>query len=171
MDELDDQRLRELLPALRRFARSLCHDASGADDLVQATLERALTRWRSRRDEEALKPWLFQILYRQFIDEQRRSTRWQRLVQLFGAPARDAEPSAERVHDGRASLARFNQLPAEQRALLMLVAVEGLSYREAADALGVPIGTVMSRLSRARDRLRQLDEGPSRTPTPLRRVP
>ncbi|KAF1013397.1 MAG: ECF RNA polymerase sigma factor EcfG [Stenotrophomonas maltophilia] len=170
MDELDDQQLRELLPGLRRFARSLCHDGSSADDLVQAALERALSRWHSRRDQAALKPWLFQILYRQFIDEQRRSRRWQRLAGLFGASLQDSAPSAERVHDGRATLAQFDRLVPEQRALLMLVAVEGFSYREAADALGVPLGTVMSRLSRARDRLRVLDEGQAPAPS-LRRIP
>lgn len=169
MDTFDDQRLHALLPRLRRFARSLAGDASSADDLVQSTLERALRRWDTRRQDDALQAWLFSILYRQFIDERRRAARWQRVVALF-APQQDAtSPSTERVHEGRALLSAFAQLPAEQRALLMLVSVEGFSYREAAEALDLPIGTVMSRLSRARERLRALDAGKI-DPTPLLRV-
>lgn len=159
MDTFDDERLRALLPRLRRFARSLAADPATADDLVQATLERALRRWHTRREDDALQAWLFSILYRQFMDERRRAARWQRVVTLFAPQQASTSPSAERVHDGRAQLAAFARLPVEQRALLMLVSVEGFSYREAADALGIPIGTVMSRLSRARDRLRALDEG------------
>lgn len=166
MDAFDDERLRALLPRLRRFARSLAGDAASADDLVQSALERALRRWHTRRDDAALQSWLFSILYRQFVDERRRAARWQRVLTLFVPQQADQSPSAERVHDGRALLAAFAQLPAEQRALLLLVAVEGFSYREAADTLGLPIGTVMSRLSRARDRLRTLGEGTTDTVTP-----
>ena len=165
MDALDEEALQVLLPRLRRFARSLAGDPAAADDLVQAALERALRRWGSR-DAAALQPWLFSILYRQFIDEQRRGRRWQRLLALLGAQDAPSAPSPEQIHADRLQLAAFARLPAEQRALL-LVAVEGFSYREAADTLGVPIGTVMSRLSRARDRLRvAADEAP----TPTRRL-
>lgn len=169
MDTFDDERLLALLPRLGRFARSLAGDVAGADDLVQATLERALRRWDTRREDDALQAWLFSILYRQFIDERRRAARWQRVVALFGPQQAATSPSAERVHEGRALLSAFAQLPAEQRALLMLITVEGFSYSEAADALGLPIGTVMSRLSRARERLRAMDEGKI-NPTPLLRV-
>ena len=171
MDALDDDALQALLPRLRRFARSLAGDPAAADDLVQATLERALRRWHSRRDAEALQPWLFSILYRQFVDEHRRARRWQRVLGLLGAQDAPTAPSPEQVHADRLQLAAFARLPAEQRALLLLVAVEGFSYREAADTLGVPIGTVMSRLSRARDRLRAAaDEAPNPTRR-LRGVP
>lgn len=159
MDTFNDERLRALLPRLRRFARSLTADAASADDLVQASLERALRRWHTRREDDALQAWLFSIVYRQFIDGRRRAARWQRVAALFAPQQVATAPSTERVHEGRAVLAAFAQLPAEQRALLMLVSIEGFSYREAADALDLPIGTVMSRLSRARDRLRALDEG------------
>ena len=169
MDTFDDERLHALLPRLRRFARSLADDAANADDLVQSTLERGLRRWDTRREDDALRAWLFSILYRLFIDERRRAVRWQRVVALFAPQQAATSPSAERVHDGRALLSAFARLPAEQRALLMLVSVEGFSYREAADALGLPIGTVMSRLSRARERLRAMDEGRI-DPTPLLRV-
>lgn len=157
MDASDDLRLRELMPRLRRFARSLCGNAAAADDLVQSALERAIRHWDARRDDAALESWLFAILYRRFVDEHRRQRRWRQALQLLGAPGRDdAAPSAERVHEGRAALAAFAALPEADRALLMLVSVEGFAYREAADVLGLPIGTVMSRLSRARARLRSL---------------
>ncbi|KIQ98329.1 sigma-70 family RNA polymerase sigma factor [Lysobacter sp. A03] len=159
MEPLDDERLRALLPRLRRFARSLTADAASADDLVQSTLERALRRRHTRREDAALQAWLFSILYRQFMDERRRAARWHRVLALVAPQQEASSPSAERVHDGRAVLDAFEQLPTEQRALLMMVSIEGFTYREAADALGVPIGTVMSRLSRARDRLRTMDEG------------
>lgn len=162
MDEHDERELRDLLPALRRFARSLCADAAAADDLVQETLERALSRWHARRDAYALQPWLFSILYRRFLDERRRATRWARLRALFAGEADDAADTAlspERVHEGREHLAAFARLPAEQRGLLLLVAVEGFSYREAAAALGVPIGTVMSRLARARVQIKSYLDG------------
>lgn len=164
MDDQDEDRLRALIPRLRQFARSLCGDGSAADDLVQATLERALRGWSSRHTRQALQPWLFSILYRQFIDERRRAKRWARLLEQVGL-AQDAHaPSAERVSEGRAALAAFARLSEEQRALLMLVSVEGFSYREAADTLGVPIGTVMSRLARAREKLRQHTDGLAATP-------
>ncbi|QNN45455.1 RNA polymerase sigma factor [Thermomonas brevis] len=172
MDEHDERELQALLPALRRFARSLCADATDAEDLVQAALERALSGWRGRRDRAALQPWLFSILYRRFLDERRREARWSRLRALFAGRAEEEPelaPSPERVHAGREQLAAFVRLPAEQRAVLLLVAVEGFGYREAAETLGVPVGTVMSRLSRARERLHALDAG-DRTDAPALRI-
>ena len=77
MHDLDDDSLRALMPRLRRFAQSLSGDAASADDLVQAALERALRRWSTRRDADALQPWLFAIVYRQFVDTRRRAQRWQ----------------------------------------------------------------------------------------------
>ncbi|MBS7458645.1 RNA polymerase sigma factor [Coralloluteibacterium stylophorae] len=167
MDELDDDTLRALIPRLRRFARSLVHEPAAADDLVQHTLERALTHGRTRRDAGALQPWLFSILYRQFVDEHRRAARWSRLVRLF-ATQDDGAPSAETVAGDRAALAAFDALPAAQRALLLMVTVEGFSYREVAQALDVPLGTVMSRLARARQALRALTEGEQ--PRPALRI-
>lgn len=164
MDDLDEARLGELIPRMRQFARALSHDPAAADDLVQATLERALRAWTSHRAQDALQPWLFSILYRQFVDEQRRAKRWKRLLELVGKGDEQHSPSAERVNEGRAALAAFGALPIEQRAILLLVSVEGFSYREAADTLGVPIGTVMSRLSRAREKLRQLSDGSATAP-------
>jgi RNA polymerase sigma-70 factor (ECF subfamily) len=165
MADLNDE-LRELLPRLRRFALSLTRDTNNADDLVQATLERALARWKGKRADGDLRAWLFAILYRRFIDSHRSARRYARMLELFGARD-DALPSAERTVVAQAALGAFDQLKPEQRALLFAVTVEGLSYKQAADVLGLPIGTVMSRLSRARKALHQLTEGEITRP-PLR---
>ena len=162
MNMIDDAELRELLQRLRRFALWLTRNASSADDLVQATLERALSRWGSK-GEGNLRAWLFAILYRQFLDGQRRARRHARLLEFFGGRSEEA-PSTEELVVNQATLAAFAHLPAEQRALLLLVSVEGLSYKEAAQALEIPIGTVMSRLSRARKALRELAEGEMTNP-------
>ena len=157
MNELDEQ-LRELIPRLRRFAVSLTRNSSSADDLVQACLERALSSWGGKRADGDLRAWLFSILYRQFLDAHRRSRRHARMREFF--TGRDeAEPSTERTVIAQSTLQAFDRLPSEQRALLLMVSVEGLSYKEVAEILDTPIGTVMSRLSRARQALRQLSDG------------
>ncbi|SDY19186.1 RNA polymerase sigma factor [Lysobacter enzymogenes] len=162
-----DQALRDHLPSLRRFARWLARDPHAADDLVQSALERAIGGWHQRRDEAALRPWLFSILYRQFLDGQRRAQRYAGLLARIGLGAPDSQPSAEREVIARSALDALQQLPVEQRSLLLWVSVEGLSYQEVADILEVPIGTVMSRLSRARQALRRLSDGETPAP-PLR---
>jgi RNA polymerase sigma-70 factor (ECF subfamily) len=161
---LDDQ-LRELLPRLRRFAFRLTRSTSSADDLVQTTLERALSHWGTRRNEEALQPWLFAILYRQFVDAHRRSRRQASILDRFSLGQRVEQPSAEREVVAQSMLEALERLPPEQRSLLLWVSVEGLAYQEVADILEVPVGTVMSRLSRARQALRRLCEGETKTPT------
>jgi len=158
MGVIDDDELRALLPSLRRFALWLARDAGDADDLVQACLERALSRGSTRRTDASLKAWLFAILHRQFIDSRRRAGRFQRLLAVF-TDEREAAPSAEDTFVARSSLEAFASLGTDQRAVLLLVTVEGLDYREAAQALGVPVGTVMSRLSRARAAYRKLIGG------------
>jgi RNA polymerase sigma factor (sigma-70 family) len=163
MHELDEP-LRELIPRLRRFAVSLTRNASSADDLVQATLERAITRWADKRIEGDLRAWLFSILYRQFLDAHRRTRRYARMLEFFTGRD-DAQPSVERTVIAQATLQAFDQLNTEQRALLLWVSVEGLSYKEVAQILEVPIGTVMSRLSRARQALRQLSDGDIASPS------
>lgn len=154
-----DAQLRELLPRLRRFARWLTRDATSADDLVQSTLERALSRWHTRRDGTALRPWLFAIAYRQFLDGRRRARRYARALDLFRGHTATEHPSVEREVVAHSMVQALGCLPEAQRHLLLWVSVEGLSYREVADLLGVPIGTVMSRLSRARAALRGLCDG------------
>jgi len=167
MTALDDAALTSLIPPLRRFARSLTGNAEMADDLVQAALERALGARAGLRDAEAVQSWLFSILYRQFIDHTRRERRRQRLLSLLALQPPVYAPSAEEVNEHNATLAAFSRLAPEQRALLVLVSVEGFSYQQAAQTLGVPIGTIMSRLSRARERLRALVEDG----TPVRSTP
>lgn len=163
MHELDEQ-LRELIPRLRRFAVSLTRNASSADDLVQSTLERAIISWADKRVEGDLRAWLFSILYRQFLDAHRRTRRYVRMLEFFTGRD-DAQPSVERTVIAQATLQAFDQLNTEQRALLLWVSVEGLSYKEIAEILEVPIGTVMSRLSRARQALRQLSDGEIASPS------
>ncbi|HCN63212.1 MAG TPA: RNA polymerase subunit sigma-24 [Pseudomonas sp.] len=167
MHPLDEQ-LRELMPSLRRFALSLTRHASNADDLVQNCLERALGSVASKRPDGDLRAWLFTILYRQFVDNHRRTRRYARMLEFFTGRD-DAQPSTERTVIAQTTLQAFDQLSTEQRALLLWISVEGLSYQQVADILEVPIGTVMSRLSRARQALRALSEGEITRPA-LRRL-
>ena len=167
MNDIDEQ-LREIIPRLRRFAVSLTRNCSSADDLVQSCLERALSSWGDKRVEGDLRAWLFSILYRQFLDAHRRSRRYARMLEFFTGRD-DAQPSVERTVIAQSTLNAFDQLPTEQRALLLWVSVEGLSYKEVAEILDVPTGTVMSRLSRARPALRQLSDGEINRPA-LRRL-
>ena len=167
MTSLDEQ-LRELIPRLRRFALSLTRHASNADDLVQNCLERALGSVADKRPDGDLRAWLFTILYRQFVDNHRRSRRYARMLEFFTGRD-DTQPSTERTVLAQSTLEAFEQLNSEQRALLLWVSVEGLSYKQVAEILDVPIGTVMSRLSRARNALRQLSEGEINRPA-LRRL-
>ncbi|WP_338801396.1 sigma-70 family RNA polymerase sigma factor [Pseudomonas sp. RSB 5.4] len=159
-----DEHLREIIPRLRRFAVSLTRNSSSADDLVQASLERALSGWGAKRAEGDVRAWLFAILYRQFLDAHRRSRRYARMLEFFTGRD-DAEPSTERTVIAQSTLRAFDRLPTEQRALLLMVSVEGLSYKEVAEILNVPTGTVMSRLSRARQALRQLSDGEISSPS------
>ena len=167
MTSLDEQ-LRELIPRLRRFALSLTRHASNADDLEQNCLERALGSVADKRPDGDLRAWLFTILYRQFVDNHRRSRRYARMLEFFTGRD-DTQPSTERTVLAQSTLEAFDQLATEQRALLLWVSVEGLSYKQVAEILDVPIGTVMSRLSRARNALRQLSEGEITRPA-LRRL-
>ncbi|MCE1117197.1 MULTISPECIES: sigma-70 family RNA polymerase sigma factor [Pseudomonas] len=171
MHDLDDHQWRELLQRLRRFALWLTREAGSADDLVQATVERALSRRGQQREMDSLRPWLFTILYRLFLDGKRRERLHTRWLAWFGRTQAE-EPlggDTEAIVLAQADLQAFARLSAEQRALLLLVSVEGLSYKEAAETLAIPIGTVMSRLSRARAALRELTEG-NPAPTSLRRL-
>jgi len=158
------QRNHSQAPAFRRFAVSLTRNPSSADDLVQSSLERALSSWADKRPEGDLRAWLFSILYRQFLDAHRRTRRYARMLEFFTGRD-DAQPSVERTVIAQSTLQAFDQLTTEQRALLLWVSVEGLSYKEVAEILDVPTGTVMSRLSRARQALRQLSDGEITSPS------
>ena len=156
------------IPDLRRYARSLTGDAWAADDLVQDTLERACERWQLWAAGSDLRAWLFTLMHNLFIDAARRAVRQQaRHVDVDPEEvAQDMAPTgagAEQVLDLQRCLLR---LPAEQREVLLLVTLQDLGYEEAARITGVPIGTVMSRLSRARARQRDLMEGKPVPATP-----
>jgi RNA polymerase sigma-70 factor (ECF subfamily) len=150
------------IPGLRRFARQLLRgDPERADDLVQDTLERALSRWHLRRNDGDMHGWLYTILYHRFLTdlhrEKRRHAHHLSTDVAVDRPEVEGEQEAALIH--RDLLRAFAELPEEQRSVLFLVAVEDLSYGEAARVLGVPIGTVMSRLSRGREKLRRYLSG------------
>lgn len=148
------------LPRLRRFALALTRSRDLADDLVQDCVERALAAWATRRgDAAALRPWLFTILHNRWRSRMQRETARPDSRALDEA----AEPQASGGQWERLELrdmdAALGLLPDDWRALLLLVVVEGLSYEEAAAVQDIPLGTVMSRLGRARERLRRLMDG------------
>lgn len=165
-----------LIPALRRYARSLVRDRSAADDLVQDCLERAISHWHRRRTDGDARTWVFTILHNLAINWLRQVTR--RGVHLaldhVDEAALARAPAQEDGLNQQAFLRALETLPEDQRSILLLVSVEDLTYAEAARVVGIPIGTVMSRLSRARERLlRNLEPdraaASSQAPT-LRRV-
>jgi RNA polymerase sigma-70 factor, ECF subfamily len=147
------------IPGLRRFARALVRgDRERADDLVQDSLERALSRWHLRRAEGDLRGWLYTILYNRFLSEQHRQKRrgvHDTLTEAIESELPQITGGQDEAIEHRDLLRAFAALAEEQRSVLLLVGVEDLSYEEAARVLGVPIGTVMSRLSRGRERLRR----------------
>ena len=152
--------LEAYIPGLRRFAQALLRgDRERADDLVQDTLERALSSWRLRRAEGELRGWLYTILYNCFLsDRERRKRRssCDALTEIVEDELPGVEGGQHSALEYRDFLRAFATLPAGQRSVLLLIAVEDLSYEEAARVLAVPIGTIMSRLSRGRERLRRL---------------
>jgi RNA polymerase sigma-70 factor (ECF subfamily) len=150
------------LPALRRFARSLTRHESDAEDLVQDALVRAYEGTETFRSGGSLGAWLMSILHNTFVSGRRREGAEKRRVQQVGATSLDrAQPPQEHAVRLGQIRAAFDALPDEQRAVLHLVALEGASYQQAASTLGIPIGTLMSRLGRARAALRSFEDGPS----------
>lgn len=148
------------IPRLRRYARALTGDRFQADDLVQDTLERALGKFFLWRKTGRLESWLLTIMHNVFINQIKTRTRRPPetvLDEMTIEPAtRGGQNDQLEVRDLDSAL---NHLPIEQREVLLLVALEELSYEETAKILDIPVGTVMSRLSRARERLRQLLDG------------
>ena len=146
------------IPQLRRFARALAGDRALADDLVQDCIERALRKWHLYDETRSLRTWLFTILRNVYISGLRRDGRGAASKSLdeLGAGEGAVRPDQEsRLAVGDIAAA-VGKLGDEQREVILLVALEDMSYREIAHVTGVPIGTVMSRLSRARARLREL---------------
>lgn len=155
------------IPSLRRYAWALAREEAAVDDLVQDALERAIARWHLRRRDGDVRAWLFAIMHNLFVSQYRTRRRRPTVV-----PIGDWDQPVESGAEGRLSmrdiLAALAELPSEQRAVVLLVGVEDFSYEQAARILDVPIGTIMSRLSRGRDKLRRAMEGEK--PGMLRRV-
>jgi len=148
------------LPHLRRFALALTRDRDMADDLVQDTVERALSRWYLRKPGAPLRPSLFTILRNLFISGHRRRARMPIDAHADAERIGSVSGSAEDRLQLQQVLNLLAQLPGDQRVAILLVSVEGFSYADAARIMGIPAGTLMSRLSRGRKRLRELAETP-----------
>jgi RNA polymerase sigma-70 factor, ECF subfamily len=145
------------IPRLRRYARVLTRDAVTADDLVQDCLERGVAKQHLWQDGTDLRAWLFTILHNQYVNNVRRGAREGSAVEL-----KETEPALVRAanQEKRLELRDLHralaQLPEEQRSVILLIGLEGMSYGAAAEVTGVPVGTVRSRLSRGREALRGL---------------
>jgi RNA polymerase sigma-70 factor, ECF subfamily len=153
--DLLHSRILELLPKLRRFARSLTRNPHDADDLLQGALERALAHLEQWQTDTRLDSWLYTIVKHAWIDELRSRARRERTF--------DDQAQAEAIPDHRGDASgtlaveqAMACLPAEQRLAVALVLIEGLPYKEAAQIIGVPMGTLTSRLARGRQALQQL---------------
>jgi len=150
-------RLEEQIPRLRRYARALTRDVHRADDLVQDTLVRALAKQHLWQEGTNLRAWLFTLMHNQHVNDVRRTNREGGNVDvddMASVLVANTDPTASRqLRELERALAR---LPLEQRESILLVGLEGMRYDEAAAVLGVPIGTVRSRLSRGREALRKL---------------
>jgi RNA polymerase sigma factor (sigma-70 family) len=158
----DEQLLLPWVPRLRRYARALAGNRDDADDLVQDTLERAWARaglWRGVTD---MRAWLFGMMHNLHVDGVRRhgvQPADDQTAEIPVAPRQDERLALLDLH------AALERLPVEQKEILLLVALEDMSYADVSQTLGIPVGTVMSRLSRGRERLRSLMDG---LPDPVR---
>lgn len=156
-----------VLPRLRRYARALTHNAADADDLVQVAVERALVRRNQWQPGTNLAGWMITIVRNAWIDESRFRKRQSSLM----LPAEEGEQVGDRGMEPEVGLlsiqAALSRLPDEQRDVIALVLIEGFSYREAADLMNIPMGTVMSRLARGRLALQEMldDGGPEESRT------
>ena len=167
------KQLLDTLPRLRRYARTLVFDTASADDLTQNTLERALAHWHQFDQRRDMLVWVLSIAHNAFLDGRRRDAR------LTIADPDDLQRAQDRAGGDVGPdvglrldlLAALRRLSPEQREPLLLVCVEQLSYAEVAEVMHIPIGTVMSRVCRARAALRQFLDGSSQAaPATLRRV-
>ncbi len=153
----DDPGFVAQIPHLRRYARALLRDSARADDLVQDCLERAWSRLHLWRTDSNLRTWLFTIMHNLHANAMRDLNRRPRVVALDDMLA---PPPVRASQEDRLELAAIDaalqRLPDEQRSVVLLVGLEDMSYQQAAKVLGVPVGTVMSRLHRGRERLREM---------------
>jgi len=150
-----------MIPGLRRYARALMRDTSDADDLVQDCLERAFSRWHQRREDGSLRGWMYTILHNLAMNQLNQRSRHGEHIPVENVPERALAQQAiqESTVHGKDIVQAVDRLPDDQKAVLLLISVEDMSYAEAAGVLDIPIGTVMSRLSRARARLREDMDG------------
>ena len=159
-------RVEQHIGDLRRYAKALLGDWREADDLVQECLVRALSRPQLHKQVRDVRAYLFTILHNVYVDKVTRRPRERvgldPVVTYLSHPA--PQPASVELRDLARALTR---LPEDQRQVVLLIGLEGLTYQQAAEVLDVPIGTVMSRLSRGRDALRRMMEGEEE---PLRRV-
>jgi RNA polymerase sigma-70 factor (ECF subfamily) len=168
------QQLLGAIPRLRRYARSLVFDVHAADDLVQTALERALAHWHQFDQRRDILVWVISIAHNAFMDERRRLGHVSNVDPQIIEDGPDA-PAAPMNDPGLRLdlLSALHRLSVDQREPLLLVTLEQLSYAECAEVLRIPIGTVMSRVSRGRAALRALLDGHAPTPSgtrSLRRV-
>lgn len=167
MTVLDE--IETLIPDLRRYAHALMRDPEAGDDLVQDCLERAVAHHRSRRADGSLRAWVFRILINRHRDLKRRAPRPGHLIPVEDLHVEPARPAGQDTHMAlRETEAAIARLPEDQRRALLLVALEGASFDEAAAALDIPRGTLMSRLARARASLRDMTGRGQTAPTPTR---
>ena len=155
----DADLIAEHIPRLRRYARALVGDRARADDLVQDCLTRACERLHLWQPGSDLRAWLFTIMHNLHVNDIRRRRNRPDFVPLddnLDAPLPATQEDGLALRDLQTTLA---QLPLEQRAVVLLVGLEEMSYEQAAETLGIPVGTVMSRLARGRERLRGLMSG------------
>ena len=153
----DAESIVEQVPRVRRYARALAGDRVAADDLVQDTLERAWSKLHLYRRGTDLRAWLFTVMHNVYVNQLRASRPTAPLddeMPELAQPARETDTLVLRDVDSA-----IRRLPPDQREVLLLVALEEMSYGEAAGTLGIPIGTVMSRLARAREKLRAMLSG------------
>ncbi len=154
------------LPQLRRYARALVGNRDDADDLVQDCLERALRRLKLWRSNENPRRWLFTIMHNIRIDNLRSAARAPKVLPIDSAPSAALGQAASQTDNliYEDAVIALQKLPDDQRQALLLVGLEGMSYRDAAAILAIPAGTLMSRLSRGRRQLRKLlNENPKRS--------
>jgi RNA polymerase sigma-70 factor (ECF subfamily) len=152
-----------LIPALRRYASAMLRDRDLADDLVQDCLERVIGHWESRREKENTRQWVFAIAHNLIVNRLRQQERRGTHVDIADVAESALMVPASQEHRVQLGelMAAIGALPQEQRSVLLLVSVEDLSYAEAAKALDIPIGTIMSRLARGRERLQRALDGES----------
>ena len=149
----------EHLPRLRRYATALTRNQEHAEDLLQDTLERAYRKWHLWQPDSNLRAWLFSIMHNVYMNQIAREARRPASVSLDEALGESTPAKNEAQMATRDLIAALEQLSHDQREVVLLVCLEDLKYEQVAYILGIPIGTVRSRLARGRERLRSLMEG------------